>query len=269
MSNQEKTLEESNKEQDYDLYPLFPVKKILTYLSFFLIAGIIFGCFAYSLHFSGNKYLDSDSQCPEFQPKIQNFSIEYNFYEKLLHNQYNIQEFAVKINRKCPSKSNDINVYIDDILAVRTETLYDANNMPDHNKFNIYDCHKNLLFQVKNSLPYEIYDAENHLIGLTKEENFKGQKNFYFLDENSKKIARVFKSEETWKVEVFDRNAKMAEIRIMSAIFGKLVILENDFCNASFNFTGIIAVVFVIVSLVLMGYLWLSGLNKNKKDKKN
>ena len=262
--------EQIDKDQDIDILPQIPLKKLYSTLSVFLIVGIIFGAIAFSLHYHGNQYNEIlSSECPNFikTEKFLNISLNYNLVERIINNQYRINSLSAIINRKCPSKSNDINIFIDDVLAMRTETLFDSHNLPDDHKFNIYDCHKNLMFQLKYTSPIEIFDNENTSIGIIREDNYKGDKIISVFDRKNKKIAKIYKNDEEWRIEIYEKESSLADWRVISAIFGKLVLLENDICNAVFNFTGIISVIFVIISLIMIVYLGLSTSVKKEKKK--
>lgn len=267
LQNPNPTPNDKNQE-DLSIDTMIPMKKLLKPLFFFLFLGLLSGIFTFYLHSTGTQYLPNKDQCPRIQAKVHNFSIDYNFYDKITRNQYVILNLPGSINRVCPSKSNDISVYWNNVLVTRAETLFDSNNQLIKSKYHVNDCHKNMIYSVKN---LEIFDPNDNLIGSVKEENYKGVKVFWVLDKNGSKTARISRNNEfetIWNFEIIDKNHEIAELTILSVIFGKLVILENDLCNSIFNLSGIIAVVFIIISVVLIVYLWFSCWNENKEKNK-
>ena len=244
-----------------------PTKPLLI----FFLTGLLSGLICLGIHVLGTRYTESIMECPHFNPtaNVTKFSLNYNVWQKILSNQYIVEGIeGGKIERKCPSKSNDFNVFSDDLLSLRTDTLFDEHGLPDNHRFEIFDCHHKLLLQFKNNHPIEMFDAEGKAVGNIREENYKGEKRIFIFDEKNTKIAKIEKSnidETTWEFEILDQeNAISKDWRVLVAIFGKVAVPESDLCNGAFNFTGIVSVVFMIISAIMFGFWAVSSKPKEK-----
>lgn len=262
--------EETTQGDDFEIDFTAPVKKSNKLLVWIIIISLISGCMAFFLYKVGHPNHDPKEPCGKIVTKNKNYRIDYNFFEKITRNQYQLNSTPEgKINRQCASKSNDVNLYFGDVFSMKTETILDENNnFSRDDEFHIFDCHQNFLYKVKRATNLEIYSAKGELIGIIKGDRFSKR---IISQKTNTVVAALIKDRENetyWNIEIYEENHELADLGIVAIIFGKTVVLENDTCNALFNFFGIISVVMAILAFIFILFLGLSGVNKQNIKKK-
>lgn len=192
------------------------------------------------------------------------FKLEYPFWKKIFFNCFKFTSIDGYVCRSCPSKIADIDVFYKNDLMGKSISNSNSN-------FEIYDGFKNVLFHGQSTHQGLKILKENEVIASAEINKFGTEiiiKNF----KNSVIIAKILKideNENSWKIEILDKDHVVSNYRIISIIFGKMNLFEDDLCNKSFNLVGILGLVSFCILLILISFLIyqkIQGVEKTKKQ---